>query len=98
MSNGKQTTFTYESSRHGSLMEELSTEIDKISERNYQLEFEVPSQEELARRRTVYKELTSEDRVLIKSLGDITGSLESGDLSVENIPKPLLEKLKKQIH
>lgn len=82
---------------YGSLMEELKTEIDRIVKRNYQLEFEVPSQEELTRRRTIYKELTSEDRVQIKSLADIVSRLESGDLSVENIPKGLLDKLKKQI-
>ena len=81
----------------GSNMEQLRVEIDKLIKNDYQLDFIVPSPEELAELRKIYRDITRDERQKIIGLADLLESIERGDLSMEHIPEKLRNRLRKQL-
>jgi len=80
----------------GAKMEQLKTEVDKVVNNDFQLKFTVPSATELAELKKIYREITHGEREKIRTLSQLADLIEKGDLSVENIPKDLREKIKRQ--
>jgi tRNA G18 (ribose-2'-O)-methylase SpoU len=78
-------------------MEKLKAEIDEVIKRDYQLEFTVPTEEQLAQMKKIYREITTEDRSNIEKLKEVVTLWEKGDLPIEVLPKKLRERLKKQL-
>ena len=81
----------------GPAMEKLKAEIDEVIKRDYQLEFTVPTEEQLAQMKKIYREITTEDRSNIEKLKEVVTLWEKGDLPIEVLPKKLRERLKKQL-
>ncbi|WP_435248157.1 ATP-binding domain-containing protein [Vibrio sp. nBUS_14] len=75
----------------GDEMVELSNEISKVFERQFQLEFKYPTEGELAQLSTAYKDKTDgEKQDIYEGFGHIKrlkAMFESGELSKEDIPE-----------
>jgi len=80
----------------GERMERLKSEVDKVVNNHFQLKFIVPSAGELAELKKIYREITRDEREKIRNLSDLVDLIEKGDLSIENIPKDLREKIRRQ--
>ena len=82
-------------SRIGLAMENLKTETDMVAERDYHLEFTVPSPEQLERLRKTSRDITEEERNRLRQVSEFVELIEKGELPIESVPPELREKLRK---
>ncbi|BAX51516.1 hypothetical protein PDPUS_1_00141 [Photobacterium damselae subsp. piscicida] len=77
----------------GHEMDELSQEITKVFEHQFQLGFKYPTSEELAQLSTAYKDKTDGEKQDIyegfNQIKKLKAMFESGELSIEDIPEEL---------
>ena len=79
----------------GSEMKNLSKEIEDVRKNNYQMIFKVPSAAEIARFRTIHRDMSEEELAKLRKIKqklDETKRLLT-DLNLEEIPKDLLDQL-----
>ena len=79
-------------------MKELMKEYEKLSSRNFELDFTYPNAEQRKQLRIVHRDMTVEERKRLensqRSLIDLVGDLQAGTVHVEDIDKDLLAKLR----
>lgn len=79
----------------GENMHRLSEEIARVRANNYQLKFEVPSAQDIARMRTIHRDMTEEDQSKLRKIKqklDETKRLLA-ELNLDSIPPELAEQL-----
>jgi superfamily I DNA and RNA helicase len=83
----------------GPLMDRLSEEIDSVRQREFRLEFTIPTIADLQRLRKIHRELTAAERDKIekaeKGLSAFLEAVQSGALSLESLPPELRTRLAK---
>lgn len=82
---------------YGDNMQKLAAEINEVAKNNFQLNFKVPSPEQLAELKTIYRDITRDEQQKLRGLEEVVNLLEKGELSIEHIPKSIRERLKKQL-
>jgi superfamily I DNA and RNA helicase len=74
----------------GQPMEALASEINKLTQANYELRFKVPTAEELAKMRQIHRELSANERQRLqaaeKSLRALRDAVDRGELDIEQLP------------
>jgi superfamily I DNA and RNA helicase len=79
-------------------MERLALEVRAVVDNHYKLKFTVPTPDELENMRRIHRDMTREEREdaekLEQTLERFTELAERGDLSLEQLPLPLREKLR----
>ena len=80
-------------------MARLGEEISEVVHRGYKLHFKVPTVEELENIRKIHRDRTADERRVVSdvadTLSDYMNRVESGDLSIEDLPTNLRERLRK---
>jgi superfamily I DNA and RNA helicase len=80
-------------------MEKLAEEISEVAARDYKLHFPVPTNDQLEHMRKIHRDRTSDERRVVgdvtDTLGDYVERVEAGDLSIEDLPVELRERLQK---
>ena len=80
-------------------MARLGEEISEVVHRGYKLHFKVPTAEELENIRKIHRDRTTDERRVVSdvadTLSDYMNRVESGDLSIEDLPTNLRERLRK---
>ena len=83
----------------GGGMEELKQEYEKLKERNFELKFTYPTQDQREQLRVIHRDITQAERERLKSgqrsLDDLLGDIESGALHIEDLDEELISRLKK---
>jgi len=83
----------------GGDMEKLAEEISEVAARDYKLHFRVPTDDQLEHMRKIHRDRTSDERRVVgdvtDTLGDYVERVEAGDLSIEDLPVELRERLQK---
>ena len=83
----------------GTAMEAVVREVDEVRRHGYQLQFQVPTPEELQRLRRIHRDRTPSERAKIKKAtegtADLLEMLERGDLTLQNLPPDLRERIQK---
>jgi superfamily I DNA and RNA helicase len=83
---------------YGSAMNDLKAEIDKVIENDFKLEFQVPTQTELAKMRKIHRDMTRDEqdevRKMEEALSRYVESVEKGDLGEDIISRSLRDKLR----
>jgi superfamily I DNA and RNA helicase len=83
----------------GETMARLGEEISEVVHRGYKLHFKVPTVEELENIRKIHRDRTADERRVVSdvadTLSDYMNRVESGDLSIEDLPTNLRERLRK---
>jgi len=78
-------------------MDTLIQEIDAVRNKQFKLEFNIPTEAELQKLRTIHRELTAAERAKIekaeKGLAEFLEAVQSGELPVEGLPLELRTKL-----
>jgi superfamily I DNA and RNA helicase len=86
----------------GPRMQLLKAEMDKVIANNYQLSFRVPTADELQLLRKIHRDMTPEEQEKAKraqkDLEEIVELLDSGDIATENLPEPLLERIRQHLN
>jgi superfamily I DNA and RNA helicase len=81
----------------GPAMDTLIQEIDAVRNKQFKLEFNIPTEAELQKLRTIHRELTAAERAKIekaeKGLAEFLEAVQSGDLPLEGLPLDLRTKL-----
>ncbi len=81
----------------GDEMRLLDAELSQIRSRDFELEFKVPSAEELKRLRRVHRERTEEEAAFVErttaALADFVSALEEDALDIEDLPPSLRTRL-----
>ena len=81
----------------GDGMKELKKEYDQLQSRNFQLEFDYPTKEEIKRLRVIHRDACSEDIERFASNGNyltkLVEDVESGSIQWEDLDKNLVTKL-----
>lgn len=81
----------------GNNMDKLCAEFEKLKKENFQLSFSVPTPEELKRMRTVFRDITSNDKKIAMDLKKILDQLpsdpEEAGIVLQSLPKSLREKI-----
>ena len=71
-------------------MKALQAEIDKLVDRNYELRFAIPTPDELAKLRQIYRELSAGERErlqsIAKSLRSMRKAFDEGDIDIDQLP------------
>ncbi len=74
-------------------MDSLKEEMDKVHQKGYQLEFRLPTEEELRRIRMIHRERTADEKAKVKKaqegLREFLRALQRGDIALENLPLDL---------
>ena len=82
----------------GAGMRALEAEYARLVERDFELRFTYPSQEQRQSLRLVHRDMTDAERRRVrksgKELGNLVNDLESGSVRVENLDEELLARLK----
>ena len=83
----------------GGGMEELKQEYEKLKERNFELKFTYPTQDQREQLRIIHRDMTQAERERLKSgqrgLDGLLGDIESGTLHIEDLDEDLIARLKK---
>jgi superfamily I DNA and RNA helicase len=83
----------------GSNMKALAAEIDAVRQRNFTLEFEIPTGPKLEKMRMIHRERTAAERARAekgqKGLAEFLEAVQRGDLPVEGLPPHLRTELAK---
>lgn len=83
----------------GPRMAELTSEYSKVKDRQFQLEFVYPTEEQRKKLQVVNRDMTKAEREkLRRQVGDFANvleSLEAGDMEVDDLPPNMLERLTK---
>lgn len=83
----------------GQLMEGLIQEINSVKNGGFQLEFDIPTPEQLSRMRMIHREKTVDEMARIKKaekgLNDFLHAINRGDLAIESLPLELRTGLAK---
>lgn len=81
----------------GEAMDSLIVEFDTLKEKDYKLDFQIPSADELKKMRTLYRDITSEDRKIADEVKRAIEKLprDSFDANavLQTLPKELRERL-----
>jgi superfamily I DNA and RNA helicase len=81
----------------GPVMDLLVEEVDKVRDHQFKLEFNIPTESELQKLRTIHRELTSAERVKVekaeRGLNEFLEAVQRGDLPLESLPLELRTKL-----
>jgi len=79
-------------------MESLSTEVRRVVDNDYKLKFTVPTTDQLEHMRRIHRDRTREEledaEKLEQTLEKFAELAERGELSLEQLPLPLREKLR----
>ncbi|MCY4223859.1 MAG: hypothetical protein OXF06_03385 [Bacteroidetes bacterium] len=79
-------------------MKELKKEYDHLQSKNFQLEFDYPTKEEIKHLRVIHRDACSEDIERFASNGNyltkLVEDLESGSIQREDLDKNLVTKLR----
>jgi len=82
----------------GSGMKELMKEYERLREKNFELEFIYPTEEQRQQLRIVHRDMTMDERKRLessqRSLFDLVGELQSGNVRLEDMDKDMLAKLR----
>lgn len=82
---------------YGAGMAIIKEEVDAVEANDFTLRFKVPTAAERARMRSIHRDLSASEKGRVKkaerSLKELVDAVESGELSPENLPLPLLQKL-----
>ena len=82
----------------GSGMKELMLEYQRLRSRNFELDFTYPNAEQRKQLRIVHRDMTLEERKRLensqRSLFDLVGDLQAGNVRVEDMDKDLLARLR----
>lgn len=85
----------------GDDMAKIKTEVDKVVAHSYQLDFTLPTAQEMDRLRRVHSELSQATRQKIQrvttDLDDLIQAIERGDLPVEALPPNLLRRIRESL-
>ena len=80
-------------------MEELKQEYEKLKERNFEMIFTYPTQDQREQLRIIHRDMTQTERERLKSgekgLDDLLGDIESGALHIEDLDEGLIARFKK---
>lgn len=83
---------------HGPQMAHLSTEIDRIIEKDFKLSFRYPSEELRKKLRVVNRELTADEQRAIgrakRSISDLATDLATGRIQLDDLPQEQLDALR----
>jgi superfamily I DNA and RNA helicase len=83
---------------YGAAMQDLKTEIDKVVNGDFRLEFCVPTQAELDQIRQIHRDMTKEEQEEIRRMeatfAKYVASVESGDLGEDVLPRELRDRLR----
>ena len=83
----------------GGDMEELKQEYEKLKERDFELKFTYPTQDQREQLRIIHRDMTQAERERLKSgqrgLDDLLGDIESGTLHIEDLDEDLIARLRK---
>ena len=83
----------------GGGMEELKQEYEKLKERDFELKFTYPTQDQREQLRIIHRDMTQAERERLKSgqrgLDDLLGDIESGTLHIEDLDEDLIARLRK---
>jgi superfamily I DNA and RNA helicase len=83
----------------GKGMDQLSQEWAKVQKNNYQLTFSVPTPEQLEKLRRIHRDRTEDEIQRVedsrRSLADIVEMIEREEMTLEDLPKSLRQKLTK---
>ena len=82
----------------GSGMKELIKEYERLRDKNFELEFIYPTAEQRKQLRIVHRDMTMEERKRLensqRSLFDLVGELQSGNVRIEDMDKDMLARLR----
>jgi superfamily I DNA and RNA helicase len=82
----------------GSHMDGLISEIEKISGKQYQLDFKYPTEEEIQNLRRTYREKTEAEKLAerkqVGQIRDLLNRLDSGEIDFDLLPDDLASRLK----
>lgn len=83
---------------YGSAMSDLEIEINKVIEKDFQLEFDVPTLEELAQIRQIHHDMTKDEQVQIRKMENVLSEyiegIKRGDLAEDVISRDLRDELR----
>ena len=81
----------------GSAMDTLIQEIDAVRNKQFKLEFNIPTEADLQKLRTIHRELTAAERAKIekaeKGLTEFLEAVQKGDLPLDGLPLDLRTRL-----
>jgi superfamily I DNA and RNA helicase len=81
----------------GPAMDLLVEEVDKVRNHQFRLEFNIPTEPELQKLRTIHRELTAAERAKVekaeRGLNEFLEAVRRGDLALESLPLELRTKL-----
>jgi len=82
----------------GKAMDKLSSEFERLKEREFQLHFRYPTKEEREKLRIVHRDMTAAERKRLderkKGLAGLLEDLESGTITLEDLDENMIRKLK----
>lgn len=85
----------------GDGMKELIEEFNRLKQRNFELHFQYPTEEQRKQLMIVHRDITSEERKRVKSrekdLLELVADLESGKLHLEDIDEKVLARVKEHL-
>jgi superfamily I DNA and RNA helicase len=80
-------------------MTPIAEEVQKVKERNYQLEFEVPTAERLAELRHIHRDRSPDEEAMVvratEGLSAFLEAIERGDADLHDFPVALRERLER---
>lgn len=83
----------------GDSMLQLIKEYETLKEKNFELSFRYPTEEQRKQLKIIHRDLTSDERKRLetreKGLGDLVADLEAGNIHPEDLDEGLKEKLRK---
>jgi len=85
----------------GQDMNQFIEEVEKVRKSGYRLEFSIPTPQELEKMHSIHRDLTARDRArfkrMEKGLEEFLDAVQSGEMSLENLPPKIREGLKKYL-
>jgi superfamily I DNA and RNA helicase len=82
----------------GEAMEKIQTEVDAVRAHDYQLDFTLPSLEQLRRLRRIHREISPDEKAKIRTatagMSELLEQVERGELPPDAIPDALLARLR----
>ena len=79
-------------------MEELKTEYEKLTEKNFELQFTYPTKQQREQLQIIHRDMTAEDRKRLQNRGEnlnrLVTELESGEVYLEDLDEETLDRLR----
>lgn len=83
----------------GSSMSKLKAEVDRVVDEDYKLRIRVPTAQQLQHLRRIHRDMTAEEisrtRQVEKGLSEFVEMIDRGELSLDNLPSELRDRLLK---